>query len=677
VGLRLWRPRVALPTLVGLIAFAVYWRTLLPTVSAWGDSAKFQYLAQVWGIPHPTGYPLYLLLTRLFALLPLGGEVAYRVNLLSAVCAASAVGFLALTAAKLIGRPPLGSGDHLTAVAAALSLAFSPIFWSQATVAEVYALNALFVVLCLALLLRWWETEEAGVLHTFLLVYGLSFSHHLSMVLLLPAFLYLIARRQPRAFVQPRHILFGLLGVGLGLIPYSYILLRAAQGAAYSEFPPLNDPALPALLSAFVDYLTGAGFRRSFFAVFAQGPTALLTRGQWYVRLLGEQFGWWGVILGLAGLVSLGRRDGPQALGLGLAFIGETIFPLGYQVIDPEVFFIPSYLIWALFIAQGLGWLRQTMSRLAQRRRPILALGRWLFLGLCLALPVVPLTRNWATADRSHDFSARRWAEAFLQDMEPNAMVVLPQPYFYSQKQTLLYLMVVEGVVPNLEFIEADEIDRWVGRRPVYLAVWMPEIAERYSLQAVDSSELTLADFLAGLPEGTIVAAAVKDEASLGLSAAAAQSWTTTGGLVDLRGCFRCAHALIGVKGAAPGTALELSGHKLLSLRVEKGTEIGGTGVRAPADIVVRSAGFDQGNVGEIWVNGRPVSPEHRGYNIVALDPETGRLLTAVYADTFESDLVDNVRKYRVLVRGGSFRLHTKTGGLPVECCWRIHRRGR
>ena len=73
---------------VALAAFVVYWRTLLPSISPWGDGAKFQYIAQVWGIPHTTGYPLYIPLTRLFSLLPFG-DVAYRVNLLSAVCAAA------------------------------------------------------------------------------------------------------------------------------------------------------------------------------------------------------------------------------------------------------------------------------------------------------------------------------------------------------------------------------------------------------------------------------------------------------------------------------------------------------------------------------------------------------------------------------------------------------------
>jgi hypothetical protein len=584
-----------------MAALVVYWRTLLPTVSAWGDSAKFQYIAQVWGIPHPTGYPLYILLTRLSSLLP-WGDIAYRVNLLSAFCGAAAVGVLVLVANRV-------SGDRWAATAAALMVAFSPIFWSQAVIAEVYALNALWVTLCFYLILRWRSQRGSspgsaplGTLYAFVLVYGLSFSHHLSMVLLLPAFVFWVVWHEPRALARPGSWLVGLLGIGLGLLPYSYILLRAAQGAVYSEFPPL---AGRSLLEAFGDYVTGGQFRGAFFATFHSGPAALLSRVQFFADLLMHQFGWWGVGLGLLGLIVLWGRDRALAVGLGLAFLGETVFPLGYDIIDPEVYFIP----WRRFVP-GL-----------------------LFGAVCMALVVLPLINNWFAADQSHNWSARRWAKSFLHDIEPDALLVLPQPYFYSQKQALLYMMLAEGIKPDLEFIQPAEIDNWVGRRPVYLAVWMPEVAQRYRVQPVDSSDVTLVGFLERVPEGTIVAAAVKDEASLSLSDEAAAAWQLVGGQASVKGCFRCGHA---------------AGRGLQSLMVQAGDEIGTTGVRAPLEMALRSAGFDDGNLGEIWLDGRQVSPQHRGYNVAVLSTYDGQLMTTAYVDTFVSDLVDNVRKYRV-----------------------------
>ena len=73
---------VLAPVSVGLIAFIVYLQTLLPSVG-WGDIARFQYVAKIWGVPHRFGYPLYIALSRLFGYLPVG-DLAYRINLMSA-----------------------------------------------------------------------------------------------------------------------------------------------------------------------------------------------------------------------------------------------------------------------------------------------------------------------------------------------------------------------------------------------------------------------------------------------------------------------------------------------------------------------------------------------------------------------------------------------------------------
>ena len=108
---------------------------------------------------------------KLFTLLPIG-TIAYRVNLFSAASAALAVGafyLVALGMVEAIWNRPIASPSRalggeatepligrrryfiIAAAAASLALAFSPTFWSQATMAEVYALNAFFVIALLGL----------------------------------------------------------------------------------------------------------------------------------------------------------------------------------------------------------------------------------------------------------------------------------------------------------------------------------------------------------------------------------------------------------------------------------------------------------------------------------------------------------------------------------------------
>jgi ABC-type microcin C transport system permease subunit YejB len=137
---------VAVAALVGFL----YGRTLAPTVLRYGeadtlDSAMLQAGVSVLGIGHPTGYPTYMMLTHLFTYLPVG-DPAYRANL-----ASTAYGVAAVFVVYLVG---LRLGRRAVAAATgALAFGLSEVFWTQAVIAEVYALGALLVALVLFALL--------------------------------------------------------------------------------------------------------------------------------------------------------------------------------------------------------------------------------------------------------------------------------------------------------------------------------------------------------------------------------------------------------------------------------------------------------------------------------------------------------------------------------------------
>jgi len=76
--------------------------------------------------------------------------------------------------------------------------------------------------------------------------------------------------------------------------------------------------------------------------------------------------------------------------------------------------------------------------------------------------------------------------------------------------------------------------------------------------------------------------------------------------------------------------------------------EIGSTGVLAPCDIVVRSAGHRNGNYGDILTNGADVSTNLRGYNLVAIDRNSGKLIAADRFDAV-SRPKDNQKLKRVI----------------------------
>ena len=142
-------------TLLGLAALVALGRAT-PRLAFYGDVAQFQLLGLLGGLAHANGYPVYITLANLFALLPIGSpsEAAYRVNLLSAVLGAVSVGLVSLFVAR-VGRSVLAG---LFAGLAFLALGAT---WSLATVATPYTLDTTLTLVVFLLLAAWFTGRLA------------------------------------------------------------------------------------------------------------------------------------------------------------------------------------------------------------------------------------------------------------------------------------------------------------------------------------------------------------------------------------------------------------------------------------------------------------------------------------------------------------------------------------
>lgn len=177
-----------------LLSFIVYALTMTPEICA-GDSGELTTAIYNLGAAHPPGYPLYTMLGKVFTYLPLN-SVAFRVNLLSVFFGALTIPFLYLLIMRLMHRgadATLLWRDRLISFGAALAFAFSSTMWSQAVIAEVYTLNAVFAPLILLAVLIWQEEVHASIAsgkptlgeRLFLLIallLGMSFTNHLLLV---------------------------------------------------------------------------------------------------------------------------------------------------------------------------------------------------------------------------------------------------------------------------------------------------------------------------------------------------------------------------------------------------------------------------------------------------------------------------------------------------------------
>src|ERR671912_151182 len=195
----------AVAVLVGIL----YIGTLAPTVLPYGapdtlDSPMLQTEVTLLGVGHPTGYPTYMMLTHLFTYLPFG-DPAYRINLASAVYGVAAVLVVYLAGLRLCNRA-------VAAAAGALAFGLSGAFWSQAVISEVYTLEALLVALVILVLLVWRDTRKDRYLLLSAFLVGLSLTHHLTSVLLVPGALAFVFVADRRVFSRQ-----GLMLKGLGL----------------------------------------------------------------------------------------------------------------------------------------------------------------------------------------------------------------------------------------------------------------------------------------------------------------------------------------------------------------------------------------------------------------------------------------------------------------------------
>jgi hypothetical protein len=409
--------RALIPLALFVVSLSLYLVTMAPTIT-WQhdgyDAGDLITAAYTLGIPHPTGYPTYMLLGKLMTLLPVG-DVAYRMNLLSACSAAVAVSLLYLAARMTLPRVPMAMWASL---AAAFWLAGSRIFWSQALITEVYAFNALLFAVLLLLCLRLSQqasdqvpegAARQDVLRTtarIACIYGLSLGNHLTIAFSAPLLLWHGWQVHKRRLLSARQWATVAAALAVGLAVYAYLPLRAGR-------EPLMNWGDPRTLRGLVWMVSGGIYRPFVMALpLAQWPTRLLA----WAGLLRQQFGVAGTALGLLGIWAHARRNASQAEILLLTFALYSLYAAGYNTTDSYVYLLPVYSLFALWIAHGAVFVLHSPG---QTRAVAVALA-----ALLLLLPLVTLRANWPLVDLHNDRSAHDYGTQVFAQVPDDAIVI-------------------------------------------------------------------------------------------------------------------------------------------------------------------------------------------------------------------------------------------------------------
>lgn len=495
-------PATALAT-AGL-AFLLYLSTLAPGLT-WAnhgaDGGDLLAAAASNGVPHPTGYPLYTMLLQtwlaLWGWIVPRSDIAWRGNLFSGFWAAVSVGITAhLVYRRLAGKR---SAAWLWAAGAGLAWGSSPLLWSQAVITEVYALHAALIAL-----LGWvlWVYSPRAAWRRALalgLVVGLGLAHHVTIVLLLPAVAYWLWSEPNRPASQTRHPgrfwLLATAGVALGLLFY----LRLPVVAAGSQPPPV-DWGYPQHWPGVWWLVSGAAYRRYLFAV---EPSQLLAHISAWALAVSTQYTPLGFGLALVGLYHQDQHE-PRLRNFGLLWVLPiSIYTVGYNTLDSEIYLLPVAWMMALWLVDGLPTIADMaasyLSLPAERAR------RW-------TLGVAVLALLLLTGIRFPVYSLRqdRQAEQFVTGaaavLEPGSLVfssadaetfalwygawgsgellaAAPGTAFINVAlyQFDWYRRLMADLYPELEGVDQSPhvlLDANAGRRPIFFSEILPLVSE-------------------------------------------------------------------------------------------------------------------------------------------------------------------------------------------------------
>ncbi len=425
-----WRWNRIVAGLVFVVVLAGYAITISPTVSFW-DAGEFIATSYILGVPHPPGTPFYVLVGRVFSMLPLAGP-ALGINLMSAITGALATLFLYLITVKILvhwrGIPRTRQEMvvvYASGACAALAGAFSGSFWTNSIEAEVYSPSAFIMAFTVWLMIRWSERyRDKGSRNSLVLIMyllALSVGLHLGTVLVLPAFIVFALLIDWRLFTDLKFIMLVVVVGLLGLSNHLFLPVRSAINPAIDEANPEHWDAFKDCLLR-KQYKPMTPFVRQAPWSFQFGMFWRYFREQWTVP--GRS--WTGLLMlaGSAGAVVHFLKEKKTFILIGTLFLitslGLVIYMnfTDHEVRERDYFFSHGFFFFCIWIGVAFAYLTDLATA---RRRP-----RWVSYVLPLALVAFTLSAffvNFRTHDRSGDYNAYDYAYNMLATVEEDGMI--------------------------------------------------------------------------------------------------------------------------------------------------------------------------------------------------------------------------------------------------------------
>jgi hypothetical protein len=458
------------------ISMVVYCLTMAPSVG-FIDSGELAAVGTTLGIAHPTGYPLFTLIARVWTMLPVAGEEIVRLNLMSAVFTSGAMVLffflvLELLEPRIRNRTPM---HCLSSATASLFLALSQTVWRQGVTTEVYSLHLLLMTAALLFFLIALRTDENRWWILFSFVLGLSFTNHLTTILLAPGVLFLFFRRfgiVRGALIRALHL---ALPFAAGLSVYLFLPVRASSHPLFNW----GDPQTP---EKFLGHVSGKQFRVWMFSSSETAQKQL----EYFIDRLPVEFFYVPLIVAVIGIVIMFAADRRKFFFVALLLVTCVAYSINYDIHDIDAYFLLAYMAVMIFAGFGIHKIFQSLSAPRIRFVPVF---------LSTVLISIQVYGNRESVDQSRNYFVEDYTTAILHQLPHNAIILSYQwDYFISASY---YYQHVRSIRPDVRIL-----DKELFRRSWYfpqLKRMYPEIMERSSMESEQFLQ-ELMKFEKGLP---------------------------------------------------------------------------------------------------------------------------------------------------------------------------------
>lgn len=448
---RIFSSDLITPLCLAITILAIYIYTLCPTVYLI-DSGELAAVSFTLGIAHPTGYPLYTILSYFFSRFP--GDPIANVNIFSAVLCTIAALLMYTIARRLLH-------DGIATMLPALLFAFAPTIWRISVTNEVYPLTAVFAVLIL-LMLR--HTSNMRMMYFLLYCIGLSFTNHIIIFsIALPVIIYLLVVRRP-AF---KHVVYGMIFCLAGLSLYLMLIARYTGGAVLTWGGTYN-------IERLFWHMTGKQYQVWMFTL---SPGEILKNLVQGLDMIARDFLYVFLVPVAAGIIHLYRTQRPTFWLFISIFAINFLYAANYSIPDIESYYIPAFCVLVITSIHGFAHIQQSLKWYA-----ILPAG------------ILIMLANYNACSLRHNTFANDFSRAHVEHLPRHSLVICT---FWDIYSPTLYLQHVERSRTDLVIIDKELLRRtWYLR---YLESAYPLFYENVR-PAIDAYMPELTKFEYGKP---------------------------------------------------------------------------------------------------------------------------------------------------------------------------------